>query len=69
MRKEATTERKQKPLKLNVTQQALEYLVEVKQREGHRGLSETLEYLLESDRGRFAGDRGGLSPFTSRVDD
>ena len=60
MRREATTERERKPLKLNVTQQALTYLVEVKQREGHRGLSETLEYLLECDRGHFLEDRGGL---------
>ena len=69
MRKEATTQRERKPLKLNVTQQALEHLIEVRQREGHRGLGETLEYLLDSDRGRFAGDRGGLCSFTSRVDD
>ena len=36
MRKEATTQRERKPLKLNVTQQALEHLIEVRQREGHR---------------------------------
>jgi hypothetical protein len=69
MRRDATTDRARKPLKLNVTQQALEYLVEVKQREGHRRLSETLEYLLDLDRGRFADDRGEPSSFASRVAD
>ena len=60
MRREASTRREKKPLKLNVTQQTLEYLVAVKQREEHEALSQTLEYLLECDRGRFLEDRGGL---------
>jgi len=69
MRRDSTTKRERKLLKLNVSQRALDHLVEVKQREGHRRLSETLEYLLDSDRGRFVGDRGELSSFTSRVAD
>jgi hypothetical protein len=64
MRKAANTQRERKPLKLNVTEAALRRMVEVKHREGHRGLSETLEYLLESEgakspaKGRNPGDRG-----------
>ena len=41
MKREASTRREKKPLKLNVSRQ-------------------TLDYLLECDRGRFWGDRGGL---------
>jgi len=67
MRRAATTEREKKPLKLNLTQQSLAYLVWVKQREGHKRLSETLEYLLECDRGRFAGDRGVTSSFKAAL--
>lgn len=43
----ATTQRLKKPLKLNVTQQTLERLVALKLSEGHRTLSETLEFLLD----------------------
>jgi hypothetical protein len=60
MKREASTRREKKPLKLNVSQQTLENMVAVKHREGHEGLSQTLDYLLECDRGRFWGDRGGL---------
>jgi hypothetical protein len=60
MRREASTRREKKPLKLNVSQQTLDYMVAIKQREGHPGLSQTLDYLLECDRGRFLEDRGGL---------
>lgn len=62
MRRKATTERERKPLKLNVSERTLELMVEVKHREGHCGLSETLEYLLELDRGRNLGDRGEPRP-------
>ena len=53
MRREASTRREKKLLKLNVSQQTLELMVAVKHREGHGGLSQTLDYLLECDRGRF----------------
>lgn len=60
MRREANTRRERKPLKLNVSRQSLDYMVAVKQREGHEGLSQTLDYLLECDRGRFLEDRGEM---------
>ena len=45
----ATTQRERKPLKLNVTQRTIEKLVALKQTEGHRTLSETLEFLVDRE--------------------
>jgi len=44
--KQATTQRRSKPLKLNVTRVTLARLVAIKEREKHSTLTETLEFLL-----------------------
>lgn len=49
MYKQATTQRDRKPLKLNVTRQTLDRLVALKLSEGHKTLSETLEFLLSRE--------------------
>jgi len=45
----ATTRRERKPLKLNVTSRTIERLVAIKLTEGHKTLSETLEFLVDRE--------------------